>query len=208
MANKTDTTKEYKWLLKSIVDSSDDAIISQSLDGVINSWNRGAETLYGYSEEEAIGKPTCMLLPVEQQDILPDILIRTSRGEVVKHYETKRLTKGGHILDVSLTISPIKTAEGEIIGTSFIARDITKHKRLEEERQKAHEGIEKLSGFIPICSSCKQIRDFKGNWKQIESYIYEHSAAQFSHSICYDCMRKLHPDYPDKVLESSKNKDK
>ncbi len=116
MANKTDTTKEYKWLLKSIVDSSDDAIISQSLDGVINSWNRGAETLYGYSEEEAIGKPTCMLLPVEQQDILPDILLRTSRGEVVKHYETKRLTKGGHILDVSLTISPIKQRKARLSG--------------------------------------------------------------------------------------------
>ena len=133
MANKTDATKEYEWLLKSIVDSSDDAIISQSLDGVINSWNRGAETLYGYSSEETIGKPICMLLPVEQQDILPDILIRTSRGEVVKHYETKRLTKGGHILDVSLTISTIETAEGEIIGTFFIAHDITEHMRLEEE---------------------------------------------------------------------------
>ena len=215
MANKTDTTKEYEWLLKSIVDSSDDAIISQSLDGVINSWNRGAEALYGYSEEETIGKPIFMLLPVEQHDILPGILMSISQGEVVKHYQTKRLTKDGHILDVSLTISPIKTAEGDIIGTSFIARDISERTRLEEEKsnlvielQDALAQVKKLSGFIPICASCKKIRDDKGYWSEVETYISHHSEALFSHGICPDCMRKLYPEYAEEILECSKNKDK
>jgi PAS domain S-box-containing protein len=212
MEIKTDTTKEYEWLLKSIVDSSDDAIISQSLDGVINSWNRGAETLYGYSEEQAKGKPIFMLLPVEQHDILPGILMRIRQGEVIKHYETKRLTKDGDILDVSLTISPIKTAEGDIIGTSFIARDITERTRLEEEKsnlvielQDALAKVKQLSGFIPICASCKKIRDDEGYWSQVETYISKHSEALFSHGICPDCMRKLYPDFADEILERQKS---
>ena len=212
MEIKTDTTKEYEWLLKSIVDSSDDAIISQSLDGVVNSWNRGAETLYGYSEEETKGKPIFMLLPVEQHDILPGILMRIRQGEVIKHYETKRLTKDGDVLDVSLTISPIKTAEGDIIGTSFIARDITERTRLEEEKsnlvielQDALAKVKQLSGFIPICASCKKIRDDEGYWSQVETYISKHSEALFSHGICPDCMRKLYPDFADEILQPQKS---
>ena len=120
--------------LAAIVESSDDAIISKTLDGNITSWNGGAERLYGYKMEEIIGQPISTLLPPEALDDLPDILTKISRGEVVRHFETKRRTKDGRIVDVSLSISPLKTPQGQIIGASSTARDITDRKRLEMER--------------------------------------------------------------------------
>jgi PAS domain S-box-containing protein len=120
--------------LAAIVESSDDAIISKTMDGIITSWNGGAERLYGYKTEEAIGQPISTLLPPEALDDLPDILTRISRGEVVRHFETKRLKKDGCIVDVSLSISPLKTPQGQIFGASSTARDITDRKRLEMER--------------------------------------------------------------------------
>ncbi len=120
--------------LAAIVESSDDAIISKTLDGNITSWNGGAERLYGYKMEEIIGQPISTLLPPEALDDLPDILTKISRGEVIRHFETKRRTKDGRIVDVSLSISPLKTPQGQIIGASSTARDITERKRLEMER--------------------------------------------------------------------------
>ncbi len=207
--------EETAWRLAFIVESSDDAIISKTLDGTITSWNGGAERLYGYSAKEIIGQPISTLLPPEILDDLPDILTRISRGEVVRHFETKRRTKDGRIVDVSLTISPIKTREGKIIGASSTARDITERKLLEKERQKvfvelqkALSEVKKLSGFLPICSSCKKIRDDKGYWKEVERYIGEHSEAEFSHSICPECMRKLYPEYADEVLRDLEKNEK
>lgn len=207
--------EETAWRLAFIVESSDDAIISKTLDGTITSWNGGAERLYGYSAKEIIGQPISILLPPEILDDLPDILTRISRGEVVRHFETKRRTKDGRIVDVSLTISPIKTREGKIIGASSTARDITERKLLEKERQKvfvelqkALSEVKKLSGFLPICSSCKKIRDDKGYWKEVERYIGEHSEAEFSHSICPECMRKLYPEYADEVLRDLEKNEK
>ena len=115
-------------LLASIVESSDDAIISKDLNGIIRSWNRGAERIFGYTREEAIGKPVSMLAVPERVEEIPNIIERIKRGEKVDHYETKRRTKGGRVLDISLTVSPIRNAVGEIIGASKIARDITAHK--------------------------------------------------------------------------------
>ncbi len=120
--------------LASIVESSDDAIIGKTLDGIITSWNAGAEKLYGYSAEDITGQNISILLPPEFLDDLPDILRRLSRGDVIRHFETKRRKKDGRIIDVSVTISPIKTPEGQIIGASSTARDITDLKRLEKER--------------------------------------------------------------------------
>ncbi len=199
--------EDSAWQLASIVESSDDAIISKTWDGTITSWNGGAERLYGYSAKEIIGQPISILLPPEILNDLPEILTRICRGEIVSHFETNRQTKDGRIVDVSLTISPIKTPEGKIIGASSTARDITERKLLEKERQKvfvelqkALSEVKKLSGFLPICSSCKKIRDDKGYWSGVESYISDHSEALFSHSICPDCMRKLYPEYADAVL--------
>ncbi|MGD0878349.1 MAG: PAS domain S-box protein [Anaerolineales bacterium] len=118
--------------LAAIVESSDDAIIGKTLEGLITSWNAGAERLYGYSAAEAIGKPVSILIPTDRPDELPEILSRLRRGERIEHFESVRLSKDGRRLDVSITISPIKDASGQISGASTIARDITERKRAEE----------------------------------------------------------------------------
>lgn len=124
----------YAQRLASIVEFSDDAIISKDLSGVITSWNRGAERLFGYTAEEAIGKPIVMLIPADRQDEEPAILERIRRGELIDHYETVRRRKDGSLIDISLTTSPVKNAEGMIIGASKIARDISDRKRAHEQQ--------------------------------------------------------------------------
>lgn len=116
---------ELQGRLAAIVESSDDAIISKSLQGIIQSWNCGAERIFGYTEQEVIGKHISMLAPPDRVDESPRILERIARGERVEHYVTKRRTKDGRILTISLTVSPIRNASGTIIGASKIARDIS-----------------------------------------------------------------------------------
>ena len=120
-------------LASSIVESSDDAIVSKDLDGIITSWNRGAEQLFGYTADEAIGKPVTILIPAERQDEEPEILARIRRDERIGHYETVRCRKDGSFVAISLTVSPIYGSNGEIIGASKIARDIADRKRAEEK---------------------------------------------------------------------------
>ena len=115
--------------LASIVNSSDDAIISKGLDGIIRSWNSAASRLFGYEAAEVIGKPVTILIPQDRQDEETFILQQIRRGERIEHYETVRRRKDGGLIDVSLTVSPIRNAQGKIIGASKIARDITKRKR-------------------------------------------------------------------------------
>jgi PAS domain S-box-containing protein len=115
--------------IASIVESSDDAILSKDLNGVITSWNRGAQRVFGYSAEEAVGKSVTILIPIERRDEEPSILERIRRGERIEHYETVRVRKHGSRIDVSLTVSPLRNAEGKIVGASKIARDITEQKR-------------------------------------------------------------------------------
>jgi PAS domain S-box-containing protein len=115
--------------LASIVDSSNDAIVSKDLNGVIVSWNKGAERIFGYMADEVVGKPIVILMP---PDLWPRILERILGGERVEHYETKRRHKDGRLLDVALTVSPVKDADGRIVGASKVARDITYQKRAQE----------------------------------------------------------------------------
>lgn len=123
------SAEEAALLLSAIVDSSDDAIISKNLDGIITSWNRSAERLFGYQSIEAIGQSIAtLLIPMDRQEEELDILARLRRGERVDHFETKRKRRDGSLLDLSLTISPVRNASGEIIGASKIARDITEAK--------------------------------------------------------------------------------
>jgi PAS domain S-box-containing protein len=117
--------------LSAIVDSSDDAIISKDLNGTITSWNKSAERLFGYTAEELVGKSITLLIPPDRQNEEPEILARLRKGERVDHFETLRRRKDGTLLDISLTISPVKNARGEIIGASKIARDTTEIKRAE-----------------------------------------------------------------------------
>jgi PAS domain S-box-containing protein len=116
----------------SIVECSDDAIISKTLDGIITSWNKGAERLFGYTVEEAVGKSVTILIPPERHDEEPTILARIRSGERIDRYETVRQRKDGSLIDISLTVSPVKNDRGKIIGASKIARDITERKRNDE----------------------------------------------------------------------------
>jgi PAS domain S-box-containing protein len=135
--NQTEQTAQR---LAAVVDSSQDAIISKDLDGVIATWNGGAEKLFGYTAQEMIGKSIAILIPADRPDEETEILGRIRRGERIEHYETVRLRKDGTLVDISLTVSPIKDASGKVIGASKIARDISERK-LAQERQKllAHE---------------------------------------------------------------------
>jgi len=120
-------------LLAAIVESSDDAIISKDLNGVISSWNKGAERLFGYTAEETIGHPVTMLIPPDRFNEEPSILERIRSGRKVDHYETVRRRKDGRLVDVSLTVSAVKTESGKVVGASKIARDITEQKRADKE---------------------------------------------------------------------------
>ncbi len=327
---------EIRWLA-AIIESTDVAIFSKTLDGIILSWNKGAEKMYGYSAEEIIGEHVAVLAPDHSEEI-EDILARVRDGEKVS-YETSRVRKDNGWIHVSLTVSPVRDAAGGIIGASTIGRDITELKRAEEELRQAgaynrslieasldplvtigsdgrimdvnagtelvtgcsreeligkdfsdyfteperaragyqqvfREGtvrdyalelrhrdghvtpvlynasvyrdeggnvigvfaaarditelkraeevrekliselrealakVKTLSGLLPICASCKKVRDDRGYWTQIESYIRGHSEVEFSHGLCPDCARKLYPEYADRILEEEERQKK
>jgi PAS domain S-box-containing protein len=135
--------------LSAIVDSSDDAIMSKDLNGVITSWNKSAERMFGYTEAEAVGQPVAVLLiPSDRQDEEPAILARLRRGERVEHFETKRKRKDGTILDISLTVSPVKGLDGTIIGASKIARDITDQIRQQQELRQANDSLTRANADL------------------------------------------------------------
>ncbi|HTG27104.1 MAG TPA: MHYT domain-containing protein [Methylomirabilota bacterium] len=142
VGSSTDIT-ERKWaeqatrLLAAIVESSHDAIVSKSLNGVITSWNRGAERLFGYAAEEAVGQNITLIIPPERRDEERTIVEQLTRGERVDDFETVRMRKDGSLLDVSLTISPMKDASGRVVGASKLARDITERKCAEEALRQA-----------------------------------------------------------------------
>ena len=123
--------------LAAIVESSEDAMISKTLDGVIRSWNAEAERLFGYTAEEAVGRSITLIIPPDRLDEERMILERLRRGERVEHFETVRVSKAGRMIDISLTISPIRDAAGRVIGASKIARDITEQKRTAEALREA-----------------------------------------------------------------------
>jgi len=315
--------EKYQMLIH-MIESSDDAIVTVTLDGIITSWNGGAEAIYGYKPSEIIGQSVTLLIPPEQQNELLQFLRKIEAGERINHYDAALLRKDGSGIHVSLSLSPIRDSGSRIIGASTIARDITEKKDLESrlrrnelqyrnlfqnnhatllvidpengrildanpaacryygysideitamkitdinmlspdqvfeemarakkeqrhqfffrhrlkngdvrpvevysgpveigerqllysiihdisERVKAQEEREKLivelkdalseiktlSGMLPICASCKKIRNDDGYWEQLEVFIRDHSDAEFSHSICPDCVKKLYPD--------------
>jgi PAS domain S-box-containing protein len=128
--------------LAAIVESSDDAIISKSLDGTILSWNAGAQKIFSYEASEVIGQPISILVPPERADEIPQIFAKLKQGESVEQYETVRVRKDGQLIDVSITISPIKNAAGKIVGASAIKRDITAGKRIEKALRLSEERLQ------------------------------------------------------------------
>ena len=163
--------------LAAIVNSSDDAIIGKDLNGVITSWNKSAEHLFGYTAREAIGQPITMLMPPDRQHEEPEILARLKRGEGVDHLETVRVRKDGSPLELSLTISPIEDATGQVIGASQIARDITGRKRAEEALREADRRKDEFLAILahelrgplaPLSNMLEIMKRAEGNAELIE----------------------------------------
>ena len=137
--------------LAAIIDSSDDAIVSKTLDGVITSWNRAAERMFGYTAEEAIGRHITLIIPEDRLAEEVNVLAHLRRGEKIDHFETRRRTKDGRLLDISLTVSPVRDASGKIIGASKIARDITEKKRNEERLAASEHYLQAVLATVPEC---------------------------------------------------------
>ena len=141
---------ESRSRLALIVDSSADAIIGKDLNGIVTSWNKSAENIYGYTAEETIGKPINLIVPADRQSEVTDFLDKIKRGELVDHHESVRITKDKRLLNVSISISPMRDVTGRVIGASVIARDITAQKRVEEQLRQAQkmEAIGRLAGGV------------------------------------------------------------
>jgi PAS domain S-box-containing protein len=169
-----ESEQQLRWLA-SIVESSDDAIISKNLDGIITTWNSGAERVFGYSAEEAIGQPITIVIPRDRQDEERTILTRIRRGERIDHFETVRQRKHGSLIVVSLTVSPVKNAEGKIVGASKSARDITEQKRAQEQiaslAREAEHRSKNLLATVQATVSLSQSETAEGLKKAIEGRI-------------------------------------
>ena len=190
--------------LAAIVESSDDAIISKTLEGIITSWNKAAERIYGYSAEEAVGQPISMLVPPERPDEVPEILENIRRGEKVEHYEIVRVTKDGRRLDISLTVSPIKDTEGNVVGGSTIARDITEREEVERRLQEAETLYRTLVEQIPAITyiqeplesnNPKAVTYMSPQYETILGYPAESEVIDEEHWL-----RTLHPEDRERVL--------
>jgi PAS domain S-box-containing protein len=166
----TEQLGEYRSRLALIIDSSEDAIIGKGLDGIITSWNKGAEHIYGYTPEEVVGKHISLLAPSDRPDEIPEILRKIAKGESTEHFESVRVTKDGRHLDVSISVSPLRDAKGDVVGASAIARDITAQKRAEGQLHQSQkmEAIGRLAGgvahdfnnILGIISACAEfLRD-------------------------------------------------
>ena len=187
-------TEHTRAWLAAIVESSDDAIVSKTLDGIVTSWNPAATRLFGYGAAEIIGKPITTIIPLELHAEEVEILARLRRGERIDHYETVRLAKDGRRIEVSLTISPIRDQEGTIIGASKIARDITRRKRSERllreaDRQKdeflATVAHELRNPLAPICAAAELLKHAKSLEPELRAAttILERQARHMRHLV-------------------------
>jgi len=161
-------------LLAAITMYSDDAIVGKTLDGTIETWNKGAELLYGYSAEEVIGKSISIIIPKDRQDELKNFLEKIARGERVEHHQTQRLRKDGTTVDVSVSLSPIRDRAGVICGAAAIARDITLQKEIESELQASNAGlvakVEELKRLNDLMIDREvKMAELKGEIKSLES---------------------------------------
>jgi len=157
--------------LAAIVQFSEDAIISKDLNGVITSWNSGAERLFGYTAQEAIGQPITIIIPTDRLDEEPNILDRIQHGARFEHYETIRKCKDGKLLDISLTVSPLQNERGEIVGASKIARDITERKRAEEALRQAQNELRQHAAKLERAVA-DRTADLRATNEQLETFIY------------------------------------
>src|SRR5215510_1459353 len=158
MARNLKSPELAPYWLAAIIESADDAIISKTLDGIITSWNQGAQRIFGYTADEVIGKPVTILIPADHEDEEPAILARLRAGKRIEHYETVRVTKDGKLVDISLTVSPIKGPNGEIVGASKVARDIT-------EQKQARRALDEASERLRLALTAARLGDWSWNAK-------------------------------------------
>jgi PAS domain S-box-containing protein len=194
------TAEEARSRHAAIVESSEDSIISKNLDAVITSWNSAAKRIFGYTEEEAIGQPIAILIPVELLDEENQILERLRAGERIEHYETIRVTKTGQRVNVSLCISPIKDLTGKIVGFSKIARDITERKRAEETLRASEERLRLALEAAHIGTFEWNIRTGVNTWTPALEAIYGLHPGEFGRTqTAFENL--VHPDDRARVIE-------
>jgi PAS domain S-box-containing protein len=191
-------------LLAAIVDSSDDAIISKTLDGVITTWNAGAERLFGYTAQEAVGQHVSLIIPLNRRAEEAALLERLRRGERIEHFDTVRLGKDGTTLDISLTISPLRDAAGNIIGASKIARDITQRKQMDRTLRERNAEILKQSEQLRLAAQGSQMGLWCLNEVTKELFWDARTREMFGAPVDGDVTREtfyraLHPDDVERV---------
>ena len=178
-----ETSRANQQLLQGIIESSDDAIISKGLDGVITSWNAGAQRLFGFTAQEAIGQPMQILIPQERLHEEPAILAKIARGEYVDHFETVRVRADGTRVDISATISPVRDAQGRIVGASKIARDITERKA-QERKLRAH--LERLNLLQHITRATGERQDLPSIFQVVLGSLEENLPIDFGCFLLHD----------------------
>jgi len=191
-------------LLASIVDSSDDAIISKNLDGIITSWNRGAEQLFGYTAKEAIGQPITLIIPAERLEEEAKIIERLKRGERIEHFDTERIAKDGSKLDTSLTVSPLRDDSGRVVGASKVARDITGRKRAEES-------LAEQARLLQLTNDAILIRDASDHityWNRGASELYGYSPDEALGRVSHELLRTKFPISLEKIKERLRDEDR
>jgi len=193
-------------ILAAIVESSEDAIIGKDLTGVILTWNRGAERLYGYSPEEVCGRSVSLLIPEHLADELPDILRRVRAGEPVQRHETVRRTKDGRLLDVAITVSPIADASGHVIGAATIARDITARKATERALRSSElrwrSIVESAVDGIVVIDELGQIESFNPGAERLFGHSEAELLGQNVRILMPEPYRTEHDGYLERYLKT------
>ncbi|HYG62341.1 MAG TPA: PAS domain S-box protein, partial [Thermoanaerobaculia bacterium] len=190
--------EEAQARLAAIVETSHDAIISKTLDSIIRTWNAAAERLFGYSAEEAVGRSITLIIPPDRLDEEQAILARLGRGERIEHYETVRMAKDGRLLDISLTISPLRDGYGRIIGASKIARDVTERRRAEEALRASELRFRTLAAHAPVGIF---LTDPKGNYLFVNQCWCEMAGLSPEEAHGEGWVLALHPDDKDRVTQ-------
>jgi len=200
--------------LRALIKNTLDTIFTIDLQGNIVFQNVVAEKLTGYSIDDLLNMNIEDLLAPEYREFIADRMNKRIRGEnMPQPFSFEIIHKAGHRVPLELTTTSIYDDDKNLIGIQGVARDVTKRKQAEQEReeliqelQEALAEVKRLSGFLPICTYCKNIRDDKGYWNQIEEYIRDRSDAEFSHSICPDCLKKHFADFHKKKSKTKEHK--
>ncbi|HKO80903.1 MAG TPA: PAS domain S-box protein [Chitinophagaceae bacterium] len=190
ITEKKDAEKSVAWLA-ALIHSSEDAIISKTLNGIVTSWNPAAERMFGYRAEEMIGQPITRLIPPDRLNEETHIIERISRGELVEHFNTVRLTSNNEMIDISLTISPIRNSKGDIIGASKIARDITRNKQAEEKLRQSEKYLNELANAM---SQLVWISRPDGKVVYFNDRILEYEGMEKPADGAWNWVRLIHPD--------------